>query len=119
MEPKKVLRVAQTMQLEELPDGQWRAFYPLEDWSATAPTRVDAFSQAAAELERRQQEPGYSERQREKAWQYLDNPLPGLEVEEMDEAAYEERMRDLPRLAEEISRGVPPDIRAAIDEGRA
>ncbi|MGH3677290.1 MAG: hypothetical protein ACRDU5_16430 [Mycobacterium sp.] len=119
MGSKKVLRVGQTLQLEELPDGQWRAFYPLEDWSVTAPTRVEAFRQAAAELERRQQEPGYSERQRELAKQYLDNPLPGLEVEEMDETAYEQRMRDLPRLAEEIARNVPPDIRAAIDEGRA
>jgi hypothetical protein len=119
MDERKILRVGQYMQVEEQPDGQWKAFYPLEEWSITAATRVDAFRQAAAELRRRQQDPAHTDWQREKARQYLDNPLPGLEVEEMDQDAYEARMRDLPRIADEISQTIPPDIRAAIDEDRA
>jgi hypothetical protein len=119
MDERKFLRIGQYMQLEEQPDGQWKAFYPLEDWSVTAPTRVEAFRQAAAELERLQQDPGHGERQREKARQFLGKNVPGLEVEEMDADAYDARMRDLPKIAEEISKTVPSDIRAAIDEGRA
>lgn len=119
MEERKVLRIGQHMQLEEQPDGQWKAFYPLEDWSVTAPTRVEAFQQAAAELQRLQQDPGYAERQREKARQFLGKDVPGLEVEELDQDAYDTRMRDLQGIADEISATMPPDIRAAVEEGRA
>ena len=119
MEQRKILRIAQYVQLEELSDGQWKAFYPLEDWSITAPTRVEACRLAEAELERLQQDPHHAQRQREKARQYLGKDVPGLEVEEMDQDAYEQRMRDLPRIAEEIRKTIPPDLREAIDEDRA
>jgi len=119
MEERKVLRIGQYMQLEEQPDGQWKAFYPLEDWSVTADTRVEAFRQAAAELERLEQDPSHAARQREKAREFLGKDVPGLEVEELAPQAYDARMRDLQSIADEISSSIPADIRAAIDDGRA
>src|SRR6185312_5836310 len=103
MEERKVLRIGQYMQLEEQPDGQWKAFYPLEDWSVTADTRVEAFRQAAAELERLEQDPSHAARQREKAREFPGKDVPGLEVEELAPQAYDARMRDLQSIADEIS----------------
>jgi hypothetical protein len=41
----------------------------------------------------------------------LNDPIEGLEVEELDQDAYMRRMRDLPRVAEEIMDSLPPDLR--------
>lgn len=72
--------------------------------------------EALGERERRAQAPGYFEKRMEMGRRHLNDPIAGLEVEELDEDAYSNRMRDLPRIAGEIKRSIPPQPEAAREE---
>ncbi|WP_156764829.1 hypothetical protein [Mycobacterium sp. 1081908.1] len=101
-------------QLEELPDGSWRAYYPASDWSITAASRDAAIAKLQLEDQRRSQEqPDYTATRYRALRRHLIEPIPGVYAISQEEA---ERIRSTPdpqaefnRIADEMDAGNIPN----------
>jgi hypothetical protein len=101
-------------QVEQLPDGSWRAYNPASDWSVTAETQEAAIAELSREDQRRgKEEPGYMVRNYEALRRHLVEPIPGVYAISNEEA---ERIRLTPdpeaefeRIADEMDAGRIPN----------
>jgi hypothetical protein len=101
-------------QLEQLPDGSWRAHYPASDWSITAVSRDAAIAKLQLEDQRRNKEqPGYTVMRYTALRRHLIEPIPGVYAISQEEA---ERIRSTPdpqaefnRIADEMDAGHIPN----------
>lgn len=84
-----VLRLHQTPQFEQLPDGTWRASYAETGWSVTAPTKEAVITELHTEDERRvRSDPAYRELLFQLARRTLTDPVPDVESEAIARAEY-------------------------------
>jgi hypothetical protein len=101
-------------QVEQLPDGSWRAYYPASDWSITAESREAAIAKLQREDQRRSKEqPAYMAERYETLRRHLVGPIPGVYAISREEA---ERIRLMPdpqvefnRVADEMDAGNIPN----------
>ena len=79
----------QKPQIEQLPEGRWRASYPGLDWSVTAASRQAAIAELQAEDQRRvESDPAYQNFLFDLARRTLTDPVPGIESEEITRGEY-------------------------------
>jgi hypothetical protein len=98
-------------QVEQLPDGSWRAFYPASDWSVTAENKDAAIAELSREDQRKgKEEPGYMVQNYETLRRHLIEPIPGVYAIREKEA---ERIRYGPNPQAEFNR-----IADEMDAGR-
>lgn len=101
-------------QVEQLPDGSWRAYHPASDWSITAPSREAAIAKLQLEDQRRSKEqPDYMTGRYKALRRHLTEPIPGVYAISLEEA---ERIRSTPdphaefnRIADEMDAGNIPN----------
>jgi hypothetical protein len=103
--PKKVLRILLKPEIEEWGDGTWHGHYPGENWSVTAESREALLEKLKEEHEKQATTRESTERLLALVEESRINPIPGVEVEELSEDEYADRMRG----AEDGIQGFEPE----------
>jgi hypothetical protein len=94
-EHKNVVRIVLRPQFEAMPDGSVRGYYPGENWSVRADSREAALAKLMEEYEEHAATRESVEGLLALVEQSRNGQIEGVEVEEISEDGYRDRMREI------------------------